>query len=168
MNLDVNTIKGQETLKDEAEAVALFHARFPTYKYVHTDKSRPAKADAVVMRNDVTDSVALTACRHDMDMAKFRGKRASEWLITKDKVDTAILLGECLCCDVLGLLYLVPSRVLLVKRIWSWPHRRVSPMRYVDDIETQATVNGGRVTRVNALIDMQNAAMCEPYERTVP
>ena len=45
MSLDVLTPKGQQSVRDEQAAVALFTGRFPQYAYLETPKQLAADVD---------------------------------------------------------------------------------------------------------------------------
>ena len=50
--LDVNTPKGQESLKHELRAVELWNYHYQDFTYVHTPKDSPALVDAVIVDLD--------------------------------------------------------------------------------------------------------------------
>jgi hypothetical protein len=75
--------------------------------------------------------------------------------VTFDKLEKGRRISHALQVPFIGFLYLMPSDLLLVQQI-------SNEYSYVPEItlmqtETQKTINGGRITRSNAYIDMSNA-----------
>jgi len=75
--------------------------------------------------------------------------------VTFDKLEKGKQIAKALCVPFTGFLYLNQSAILLVQQI-------SNEYSYVPEItlmqtETQKTINGGRITRSNAYIDMSNA-----------
>lgn len=155
MVLDVLTPKGQETVAQEDEAASLLFAH-RQIRYVRTPKDGPAAVDAVLTHDaHGLCAVAEMKCRqmtHEGLIQDYDG----EWLITYDKVlklcDAARLLGV----PGMGLLYLVPDRILLTIKICDH-NGELSQQLIVKRTPTQATVNGGQAMRVNAYVPMHTA-----------
>ena len=162
MALDIATPKGQETLKQEDRAVELFEARFPNLVLLSTPKEKPADVDRMMYRRAGATLGSLAGvvevkCRATFGngvpatFEAFRSRAHSRWLITEAKIEKGRKLGRALQVPFFGVLYLVPDDLLLVQRIY---HADGSAATDIDfrKGETQATVNGGRATRVNAYV----------------
>ena len=158
MSLDVLTPKGQQSVRDEQAAVALFTGRYPQYRYCQTDKGLPADVDAILMIDGCLRQVVETKCRYDCDLPKFMGAYKGQWLVTYDKVVRAMAIAKGLRIGLMGFLYIVPSKTLLVQRITDDEGKFLISLR-IETTETQATTNGGRALRSNAYIDMRNATV---------
>lgn len=153
--MDILTARGQETLVQEREAASLFCSAFKGYGYVSTPKDEPCIIDALLIKDLELKAVAETKCRQ-MTLGTFVRTFNSEWLVTWHKLQGASHIAGLLCVPLYGFLYLVPSRTLLIRRLWDHVTGWAVPMR-VEDTVTQATVNGGTALRTNAFIDMSDA-----------
>jgi hypothetical protein len=161
--VDILTPRGQQTLEDERAAVALFMLKHPDIQYVHTPKDRECAADAVLVRDGSIIALVETKCRYDMTHEQFILERSGEWLVTLDKLINARALAIQLCVPLVGFLYLVPSKVLLVKSIVN-SRGEWLPECTVKQTETQATVNGGRAVRANAFLQWATATQYKEQE----
>lgn len=154
-NLDILTDAGQKSLADEQEAARIWERNFPL-KYISTPKDRPAWVDAVILKDDAILYAVETKCRYDMDLERFTEERNSEWLITAEKIEKAQTVCKALCVPLLGFLYLVPDKCLLVEKILDEHGNITIGVRY-QDTTTQKTINGGTAIRRNAFVDMRAA-----------
>jgi hypothetical protein len=154
-SLDILTELGQKSVADEREAARIWERHFPL-PYISTPKDRPAWVDAVILRRGEILYAVETKCRYDMDLKRFTEERNSEWLITAEKIDKAKIVCEALCVPLLGFLYLVPDKCLLVDKILDEKGNIVIGIKY-QDTATQKTINGGTIVRRNAFINMLEA-----------
>lgn len=155
--MDILTPKGQKTVEEENEAVALFEAAYPEYRYLRTPKDKPSPVDAVISHGAGVFGVAECKCRQ-MTLGTLSRTFNWEWLITGAKLTDGIAVAQALAVPFVGFLYLVPDKLLMVQRIWNPDAGYCVPIRW-QETETQATVNGGKALRVNAFIDMRGARM---------
>ena len=162
MSLDILTEKGQETVKQEAEAVALFTARADGWEWKHTSKKGTAIVDGLLFKDGVLSGVVETKCR-TCDTETFKNQFRNEWLITYQKVEDAKRCASLLHVPLYGFLYLTPSKTLLMEKITDEDGQFVCQFR-VEQTTTQRTVNGGSAVRSNAFISMKNAKEFK-YER---
>jgi hypothetical protein len=158
MGLDVLTPKGQQSVRDEQAAVALFTGRFPQYAYCETPKDLSADVDALLMIGGTLRQVVETKCRYDCDMEKFMGQYRGQWLVTYDKLVRAMDVAKALRIGLMGFVYIVPSKTLLVARITDDQGKFLVPFS-VQTTRTQATINGGSAVRSNAYINMRGATV---------
>lgn len=151
--MDILTAKGKVTVEQENEAAAMFSAA-TGYNYIGTPKNQPAVVDAMIVRDQTLFAIAETKCRA-MTVDEFDGFDW-KWLVTYSKIAKAQQLSEALCVPLIGILYLVPDKTLLYRRITntdgSWACNFST-----EDTSTQATVNGGKAVRKNTFIDMTDA-----------
>ena len=133
----------------------LFETTRTDLQYCPTNKTTASIIDAVLVRrlDGVVIGIAETKCR-TCDLDQFINEFKSEWLLTFEKILEARKISDALGVPFIGLLYLVPSDVLLMRRIYDPERGWVTPFR-VEQTITQATVNGGSVVRANAFIDMR-------------
>lgn len=153
--MDVLTARGLETLEQEREAADLFCSAFLGLGYVSTPKHMPCIVDAMIVKNQVLIGVVEMKCRQ-MTLSTFEQRFNSEWLVTLQKLEGAANIAAILCVPLVGALYLVPDRILLVRRLWE-PNKGYVAKYTIRETETQATVNGGLAIRENAFIDMSDA-----------
>jgi hypothetical protein len=154
--MDIKTPRGRESLKAEVRAMEIFAKHFPDYEYCETPKDKPADIDAILTKQNQIMRVVETKCR-DMTMEEFIGRFNYQWLVTFDKLEKGRKISHALQVPFIGFLYLIKSDTLLVQQI-------ANEFSYVPEItilltETQKTINGGRITRSNAYIDMSNATV---------
>ena len=154
--MDILTPKGQQTVRDEQAAAAIFE-KATGCRYIGTPKDMPAKVDAVVV-NAANRIVAVveTKCRYGVTRNSLREAWDDEWLITMEKLDEGREAARLLGVPLYGFLYLVDEQLLLTKVI-AGPTGQYCCKLWVDQTETQATVNGGTATRANAFVDMSDA-----------
>lgn len=155
LGLDVLTAKGQQSVKQEADAVAVFTMLNPSFQYVDTPKHMPAEVDALLLRHGALDSLVETKCR-DCDIDTFMGPFKGEWLVTFDKIVKARALAQALGVGLTGFLYLTKDKTLLAQRITDQNGLLIPQMR-VESTQTQRTINGGQIVRTNAYIDMKKS-----------
>jgi hypothetical protein len=154
-NLAINTPEGQKFLAFERRAYELYWRNNSDLEIVETDKARPAKVDAFLVRDSVTESIVLTATRN-FSLERLCGEFEKEWLLTYQKLVDGALIADMLCVSLYGFLYLIPDDCLLTKRLYEkgvW----LAAVRPENDLPTKATCNGGVVTRPNGMIDMRGA-----------
>ena len=147
MQLDIATPKGQQTLEQEQIVAAWLESR--NTKYIQTPKDKPAKVDAILMRDGVLIGVAETKCR-TMTLDALRRNFDNEWLLTEAKIKDATQIATGLCVPLVGFLYLVGDDVLLSVNLLTAPRRVANTL-------TQRTVNGGSIVRANAYVKMDHA-----------
>lgn len=149
MRLDIATEKGQMSLHDEQFVANWFNGK-PGCKYVQTPKDKPAKVDAILVKNGELIGLAETKCRYNLTLDQFRLKFCNEWLITAEKVISGTRLADMLCVPLYGFLFLVDDDALLYENL------SMARMRK-ETTQTQRTINGGMAMRENFFIDMSNA-----------
>lgn len=156
MSLDINTPRGQQTLADEREAAAIYESNYPQCRYINTPKKEAGDVDGLIIGrvDPVLVCVTETKCRYDMTLDHFANVYNREWLVTFDKIIKGIRIGEALCVPFWGFLYIVPSKALLIRRIWSPQHGLEFMRLVVRKTKTQATCNGGEAVRDNAFLEM--------------
>ena len=153
--LDVNTARGQSTLREEQQAVELFRSRYKHVHYVETPKAGAATIDALLVKDGgLLCGVVETKCRQ-MTRSELNGY-GGEWLVTWDKIDGARRIAAGVGVPLFGFLYLVPDRTLLVVNIADSSGALTRSIR-VEATKTQRTVNGGSIVRNNAYITTGDA-----------
>lgn len=152
--MDILTPAGQRSLTEEARAVELFERRFPSSRYIHTPKNKPASIDGLILNGGQVVAVVETKCRQ-MTRTQLI-ERGNTWLVTFDKLERARAIAAGLSVPLFGLLYLVPEDTLLLLRIADERGEYAVQFSKKRSI-TQATVNGGMANRVNAYLDLSKA-----------
>jgi len=154
VSLDINTPLGQESLRHEQEAAALWESCNPGWSYVTTNKAAPCAVDGILIKGREVAALVETKAR-SVDERGFSETFKGEWLVTFSKLERGKLIASGLGVPLVGFLYLIPSQVLLVRKL-AEDGEFVVPMR-IDNTSTQATINGGIANRCNAYIDMTGA-----------
>lgn len=154
MSLDINTPKGQETLRQERRAIEIWHSHFPHLVYNETPKELPARIDAILTHDGVCRAVVETKCR-DADLNTFINTYDEQWLLTHDKLLDGKNIASALCVPLLGFIYLMKDEVLLWAKLWDPVHGWVRDFT-VQRTETLANINESKkVLRDNAFINMR-------------
>jgi hypothetical protein len=158
--MDVLTPAGQQTVKDELEAVHIWNQHYPELVYCHTPKDRESPVDAVLTKSFRVCGVVETKCRYDMTVDQFFNERKGLWLVTFDKIINARQVALSLGVSLIGFLYIVQDKTLLAKKITD-SHGKFLIDMSISNTTTQMTVNGGSIVRSNAFVDMTG---CQVYK----
>ena len=153
--LNILTPRGQQTLRDEADAAAIFE-RCTGLSYVRTPDHLPSRVDALLIKEGRIAGVVETKCRYDMTRASLRDEFKNEWLVSMHKIESLKAASASLCVPAFGFLYIVRDGLLLVQRITDEAGEYAIPFR-VDRKETQKNCNGGTKKEPNAFFSMANA-----------
>ena len=155
--MDILTEKGKISLEDEQFLAEWFKKEF-CLNYIQTPKDQPAAVDAIISNKDSTKlmAVAETQCRYELTLEQFQTTFNNEWLVTWAKIQKTIEIANALGVTSVGLLYLVKPKIVLMQRISEPDWKLVAPIRLLTT-ETQATINGGKIFRTNAYINMEEA-----------
>jgi len=156
--MDILTPRGVASRQWEDRAVQLWSSQWPDISYVETPKDQPAIVDAVLVKNNKIIGVVETKCRPSLSLVDFKVTHNMKWLVTAEKVDKAQKVAEAMCVPFVGFLYLPDQDILLYQSIWKPAHGWVVGIER-KNTKTQATINGGKIWRHNAYIDMTNAKM---------
>lgn len=153
--LHVNSPKGQESLEHELRAVQLWNSHYTDFTYVHTPKDGPALVDAVIVDNDTNVVAVVEQKSRNMSLEQLQNWDM-EWLITFDKIEAGRYVGNALGVPYIGFLYLIPDDLLITQKISDKDGKWTCEFR-TDTTETQETINGGKIVRLNAYIDVTGA-----------
>lgn len=154
-DLDINTERGQVSLKHERRAIELLGSRWPGVKFIDTEKTGGAVIDGFIIVDDVLKGIAEVKAR-DMNFETLTKVFRTEWLVTYDKIVGCREIADGMQTNFWGLLYLIPDDLLLLKCLYKHKGGWQAGFR-VDKTDTQATCNGGAARRDNAFIDMKGA-----------
>lgn len=156
MSLDILTKKGQEHAIHEYRAVELWNNQYPDIDYVITPRKEPAVIDAILVKNgEIIGAVEQKSRNASLEQLV---KWNYEWLVTYKKIEECVTVSTALGVSFFGFLYLIESDMLLVKKISD------SNGKFTVDIttaftKTQANINGGKIVRENAYINMREATI---------
>lgn len=154
--LDINTPKGRQSYADQLKAVQIVYRHAPdTMSFVHTAGDDAAPIDGFLIKNGTVSGVAEIKSRN-MTREQLFGRFQGEWLLTFQKLKDMGNMCSILRVNGYGLLYLIPSRIVLAVQLCSFTGGIVCQHR-IDRTETRATINGGIANRVNAYIQMNQA-----------
>jgi len=156
--MDILTPAGQLTMIDEKKMADMW-SESTGYVYSPTPKNTPCAIDALLFDPlNVLVGVAEAKCRYDLTVESFRKQFRNEWLVTMDKLIKAADIASSLCVPLYGFLYLCDEPALMTVRLTYSTGQFAVPFRCCNT-ETQATCNGGRITRANAYIKMDAARL---------
>jgi hypothetical protein len=127
---------------------------FPDSMFVNTPKRDSAKVDGFTIRGDQLTSCFESKCRRmtRRQLAEW----GNEWLVTYEKIQHGSHLAKTLCVPFYGFLYLVPDSTILIVKIADSTGDLLPRIR-LERTETQRTINGGKIVRTNAYIDVSGA-----------
>lgn len=152
--MDILTAKGQETVEQEQQAIRIFEENYYFHRFIHTAKNKPIAFDGMVVEGNDLQAIVEVKCRQ-MTESEFRTRFEAEWLVTYDKILRCAEAAKVIGVPLVGWLYLVPDKVLLMKTIAD-DKGNIIDLK-TEETKTQATVNGGSATRLNAFINMSAA-----------
>lgn len=155
MSLDVLTPKGMEAVHHAFAASIIWADHYPNQVLYQTPQTRPAIIDGMIVKKQ-TIVAAVEIKARDMRLDDLRTKFRNEWLVTAEKVDRAIEIAKALTIPMIGWLYMIPEQTLLAVMLSQSDGTVVAKMRR-ERTETQATVNGGKASRMNCFISMDDA-----------
>lgn len=153
--MDILTSKGQKSLAFEREAIATFCLANPEYRFIETPKDKPAKVDGVFMKGGALNAVVEVKARK-LSREVLRDALGDTWLVTFDKLKDGRMASELLGVPFVGLLYLLPERMLLALQITNDAGEWTLEFETRDTV-TKRTINGGSVERENAFLPLEKA-----------
>ena len=156
--MDILTTKGQQSARDEQDAINIWLNRYPAFSYIHTDKDRESAVDGCIVKDGSIHAIVETKCRYNLSVEKFMKEYGGMWLVTFDKIMVARSLSKKLCAPLIGFLYLVEDKTLLFKKIIDDNGEFACGDMLVKKTLTQRTINNtNQIARDNAFIDMRDA-----------
>lgn len=159
MTLDINTPRGQESLAQEQEMLAIIRRNAPAFEFAQTPKEYSADVDGVVTKQNTLVAVFESKCRN-MTQHDLSWNFDNEWLITYEKLVKGASIARAFQIPFVGYLYLIPDKKVLSTVICNKNGDLIPKIR-IERTETQKTVNGGLVTRTNAYVSMETAKVFE-------
>jgi hypothetical protein len=155
MDLDINTPKGQESLAQERKLLEAFSSSMG-WQIIETDKEQPAQVDGFLVENKTIVGVFEAKCRKAT--IKQMENWGSEWLLTHQKLLDGIEISRRLRVPFYGLIYLLNDGVGVYIKLTDNTGTLLPEVKIrVENTETQATINGGKVVRANAYIDLSTS-----------
>lgn len=156
MNLDINTVKGQQSLCDERKAHNIIE-KFWKIDVVETPKNKIAVGDGFLIKDGVIVAFFETKCRYDMTYAELLDR--GSWLVTYEKIKACRVVSKLLQVPFLGFLYLLPKSDPTQEILLYWKITQENGEYEFDfDVsqqETQRSINGGISNRINAYFPVQ-------------
>lgn len=151
MGLDINTPKGQESLKLERNVIDKIKERWKhrNIDIIETNKERESRIDNLIIREKELLAIAEVKCRN-MTL-KQMSDWGDSWLVTNQKLIDGSKVSELLAVPFLGFLYLVPEDIILYWKITDDTGKYLFDFD-VKNSQTQTTCNGGQIIRENAYL----------------
>jgi len=156
MSLDINTKKGQSSLKYEREMLehirSTFCEKHKTSMLIETNKYKESKIDGIIVKDNQVSGIFESKCR---DMSLMELNSYGSWLITFDKIMDGKNLSKMLCVPFIGFLYLIKDKIVMYWKITD------SKGEFEFDFEikktkTRKTINGGEAIRTNAYLPIKH------------
>lgn len=154
MSLDINTPKGQESLKQEIEMLK-YISKCWDVKIKTTPKNGSSPYDGVMLKNEKIIGIFESKNRN-IEIDQY-----DTWLITYNKLEECKNIAKKMNVPFYGFLGLELSNVVACFKITN------SNGEYLFDFEhkvtpTQATVNGGEALRDNAYLPFKYCVYVQP------
>ena len=152
MDLDINTKKGQESLRHEKKMLEKIEHSF-SVQLIETPKKMDSKIDGIIVKDDQISGIFESKCR---DMSYMELLDYKSWLVTFNKIMDGKKLSEMLRVPFFGFLYLIPDELVFYWKITD----EFGEFRFGFDIKrtlTRKTINGGRAIRTNAYLPFKYA-----------
>jgi hypothetical protein len=154
VGLNVLTPRGQQAVRHEERAAAIWEFHNPTYRYCPTPKDSVSSIDAIIVERDgLLRGVVEAKVRYNITEEGFADAFRNEWLVTMDKLIKGAEVARLLCVPYYGFLFLHDSDLLLTIRIADSEGHFCVPFRCESTL-TKKNVNGGEAVRPNAFIPM--------------
>jgi len=155
--MDINTPRGKKSLGYERDAVSLFCNNYPQYRFIETNKNTPAAIDGFFCLLDGTHiDCAVEVKTRNMTKDILHNHFGNTWLVTYEKILRGQQVSDLLCVPFVGMLYLIPDKILYTLKITDELGKFVIDFG-VDNTRTQETINGGVAWRTNAYLPMETA-----------
>lgn len=166
--MDINTPQGRIAAKHQIWCVRKFlELRRPGYMYCHTSDTDAAVIDGFIVNpNGKIVAGVEVKSRYNIAAESFFEQMHGRWLLTLQKLNDMQFLAAMLRVPMYGMLYIVPSNLLLITKLVS-EDGQIACNYYAEETETQRCINGGTAVRPNAFIDMTSAAKIELPEPDV-
>lgn len=151
MSLDINTKKGQESLKKEAIMLNYVKNKWKV-DIIETDKEVDAVCDGFIVKNGIIRAVFESKCRNlSLDELENFGS----WLVTYEKIEKCKLISKMLKVPFIGLLYLEKDNLVMYWVITNNNGEYLFDFNKMNT-RTQKTINGGTINRINAYLPVEN------------
>jgi len=153
-NLDINTDKGQISLRDEH----IMHEHIKKcwgVDIIETDKYTDPSIDGLLTVDNTIVGIFESKCRYNITLEIL--KNWNTWLITFDKLEKGKILSKILKVPFFGFLYLVEDGVFYYWKITNFDGEFMVKF-YVERTTTQKSTNGGSIIRPNAYLQFSNYA----------
>lgn len=160
MGLDINTPKGQETVKQELAMLKYIEKCWGVQIKI-TKKDKPIDFDGIIIKDKKVVGIFESKNRQeDLDFFEQRGS----WLITFDKLEKCRLEAKKRKVPFYGFLGIELSGAYLVWKISD------ENGNYLFDFDhyktkTQASVNGGEAYRDNAYLPIKYSKFIQPNQK---
>jgi len=161
MSLDINTPKGQESVKQEKKMIEHIEKCWGVQIF-ETNKKDSALVDGIIVKNNEIVGVCENKCRnmtHDTLVDKY-----GSWLITDSKLDIGKIASKILKVPFIGFLYLVDDDITLFWKITDTDGNFLFDFK-TEETPTQATINGGTAIRLNAYLPIECSEKVEPRKK---
>ena len=152
MDLDINTKKGQESLRHEKKMLEKIEHSF-SVQLIETPKKMDSKIDGIIVKDDQISGIFESKCR---DMSYMELLDYKSWLVTFNKIMDGKKISEMLRVPFFGFLYLIPDELVFYWKITD----EFGEFRFGFNIKrtlTRKTINGGTAIRTNAYLPVKYA-----------
>ena len=152
MDLDINTKKGQESLRHEKKMLEKIKLSF-SVQLIETPKNMDSKIDGIIVKDDQISGIFESKCR---DMSYMELLDYKSWLVTFNKIMDGKKISEMLRVPFFGFLYLIPDELVFYWKITD----EFGEFRFGFNIKrtlTRKTINGGMAMRTNAYLPVKYA-----------
>lgn len=164
MGLDINTPKGQKTVKEEKEMLKYISKCF-NIKIKITKKDKPFPHDGIIL-NPKTNKIMGVFESKNRQITLQELENWGSWLITYEKIEKCRQIAKKYKVPLYGFLGIEKSNLIMY---WKITDNKGNYLFKFDHHETstQACVNGGQAYRDNAFLPVENGIFVQPNKKLI-
>lgn len=164
MGLDINTPKGQKTVKEEKEMLKYISKCF-NIKIKITKKNKPYPHDGVILNPETNKIIGVFESKN-RQITLQELENWGSWLITYEKIEKCRQIAKKHNVPLYGFLGIEKDKLVMYWKITD------NEGNYLFDFihhnsKTQATVNGGEANRDNAYLSIKYGIFVQPNKKLI-
>lgn len=155
MSLDINTPRGQESVKEELDMLEILETEHKDCQFIHTPITKAALIDGMIIRDGELVGIYESKCRRNT-LKEFKNDFSSEWMVSFHKLQAGSQLAKSLCVPFIGFLYLVPDKMVAQIKLTD-DKGNFLPSIFIGRKQTSKCCNGGTMMDTCGFISLDSA-----------
>lgn len=164
MGLDINTPKGQETLKQETKMLKYISDCF-NVKIKITKKDKPFPHDGIILNCDNNQIIGVFESKNRQITLQELEDWGS-WLITYEKLEKCRHIAKKHNVPLYGFLGIEKNKLVMYWKITDNKGNYLFDFDHYNTI-TQSNVNGGKAYRENAFLPVEKGKFVQPNKELI-